>query len=193
MTLNENQQQEFSYAEAQAYAKERGFKRELIWWRKMYYLGKIGGRVVDFHGSRKTLFTKEEIDRVISEKPVLKVIISAFAFFFLFAFASLGMAQEIHIEALANSIYKAEGGIRAKKPYGILSVKCEGEKACRKVCINTIKNNIKRWERSGKKEPYFSFLARRYAPIGVANDPSGLNKNWLRNVSRFYEIEINKK
>jgi regulator of RNase E activity RraA len=30
-------------------------------------------------------------------------------------------------------------------------------------------------------------LARKWAPVGVANDPKNLNKNWLGNVRKFMQ------
>lgn len=90
------------------------------------------------------------------------------------------------IDRLAEAIYIAEGSDMAKKPYGILSVQCEGREQCGKICRNTIRNNLKRWDKAGRKEPYLEFLARRYAPIGVENDPKGLNRNWLKNVEFYY-------
>src|SRR3990167_7108119 len=50
-------------------------------------------------------------------------------------------------EQIVNAIYKAEGGKKTRFPYGIKSVKCEGEKECRKICLNTVKNNRVRYER----------------------------------------------
>lgn len=87
-------------------------------------------------------------------------------------------------DQIADAIYLAEGGVKAKKPYGILSVKCESHSECRRICINTIRNNVKRFSDYGHKDypDYLSFLASRYAPLGVENDPSNLNQNWLRNV-----------
>lgn len=94
---------------------------------------------------------------------------------------------------LANAIYKAEGGKKARKPYGVLSVQCDSEKQCREICINTIRNNAKRWKQkthnADKYPDYLSFLASRYAPVGVNNDPKNLNKNWLKNVKFFLEKE----
>jgi len=88
------------------------------------------------------------------------------------------------VNQLADSIFVAEGGFRAKKPYGILSVPCEGEKECRKICINTIRNNIERYIEWGHKKfpTYLDFLRSRYAPENVKNDPNNLNDNWLKNV-----------
>lgn len=85
-------------------------------------------------------------------------------------------------ERIADAIYIAEGGAKAKKPYGILSVKVANEAEARKVAINTVRNNWKRWHDAGKPGDYLEYLQKRYAPIGAKNDPSGLNKNWLKNV-----------
>jgi len=93
--------------------------------------------------------------------------------------------NEAEIDLLADAIYWAENS--KKYPYGIMSVTCKGEKDCRKICINTIKNQKKRYKRSTNKRDssYLKSLARRYAPIGVDNDPRGLNHNWLSNVMYF--------
>lgn len=94
--------------------------------------------------------------------------------------------QEAHLrpyfEQVVEAIYKAEGGERAKKPYGILSVPCSGKAECRNVCYNTVRNNWYRWDKAGRPGDYLEFLAKRYAPVGVANDPTGLNRNWVKNV-----------
>lgn len=90
------------------------------------------------------------------------------------------------IERLAESIYRAEGGTKAKKPYGILSIPCEGKEHCGRICRNTIRNNLKRWNNAGRKEPYLQFLANRYAPLFAENDPNGLNNHWLSNVRSIY-------
>lgn len=82
-------------------------------------------------------------------------------------------------ERLADAIYKAEGGDKAKAPYGILSVKVSGKDEARRVCLNTIRNNLKRWEKAGRPGDYIDFLADKYCPQSV--DPIG-NKNWKRNV-----------
>jgi hypothetical protein len=29
-------------------------------------------------------------------------------------------------------------------------------------------------------------IARKYAPVGAANDPNGLNKNWVNGVTKIY-------
>jgi len=103
--------------------------------------------------------------------------------FFSIVFAVFGQTDD----QIADAIYLAEGGELASKPYGILSVFCEGEEDCRVVYLNTIRNNRVRYADYGYKEydTYLEFLASRYAPIGAENDKTGLNFNWLTNVQYF--------
>ena len=93
-------------------------------------------------------------------------------------------AEIYDAEEIVNAIYIAEGGEEAKKPFGILSVSCNGYKECKEICYNTVVNNFDRWQLWGHKthKDYLSFLASRYAPVGAENDPTGLNKHWLNNV-----------
>jgi hypothetical protein len=88
---------------------------------------------------------------------------------------------------IVDSIYLAEGGAKAKKPFGILSVPCYDYETCRIIAYNTVRNNYRRWQAAGESGEYLEFLAQRYAPLGAANDPRGLNKNWIRNVRYFLE------
>jgi hypothetical protein len=90
-----------------------------------------------------------------------------------------------YFNKVVDAIYLAEGGSKAKVPYGILSVKVSSKEEARKVCYNTVRNNWKRWENSGNPGTYLEFLASRYAPVGAKNDPTGLNRNWIKNVSYF--------
>ena len=116
------------------------------------------------------------------------IVVSLLLFFVL-----LASANPIYIDytddEIADAIYLAEGGEKAKIPFGILSVKCDGYDECRQICLNTIRNNRKRFADYGYKEfdTYLEFLASRYAPINCENDPANLNKNWLRNVKFFLE------
>jgi hypothetical protein len=94
-------------------------------------------------------------------------------------------AGQIDPERLADAIYVAEGGSKTRHPYGVLSVKVRTEAEARHVCLVSITNNLARWERAGRPEPFILFMARRWAPVGAANDPHGLNLNWVRNVTRI--------
>jgi hypothetical protein len=95
--------------------------------------------------------------------------------------SSVGYCSNIDIERLATAIYHAEGGAKTRHPYGIL--KKYKTTTPRQACINTIKSNLKRWDGQGD---FILFLSRTYAPIGASNDPTGLNKNWVKNVTYFY-------
>jgi hypothetical protein len=111
--------------------------------------------------------------------------------FFLLVFAGLillwhGVArsEEISVERLADAIYHAEGGAKTRHPYGILAK--YKHTTPRQACINTINSNYKRWVKAGKPGKFISWLGNTYCPVGAANDPTGLNKNWKRNVSYYY-------
>jgi len=70
---------------------------------------------------------------------------------------------EKKVEQLADAIFWAEGGYKTNFPYGIKSVKCEGYDECRRICKNTIKNNIRRYRKQSNKlansKSYLDFLA----------------------------------
>ena len=89
--------------------------------------------------------------------------------------------QVVDVEQLANAIYVAEGSV--KYPYGIKSIDTHGDAVyARKICINTIRNNIKRYNDSGRLVDYITFLGSRYCPVSAHE----LNKNWVRNVTSIY-------
>ena len=104
------------------------------------------------------------------------------------AFCLSASAEEYTNNEICHAIYKAEGGAKAKKPYGILSVPCEGVEDCRDICLNTIRNNRKRYANYGYKtfDTYLEFLSSRYCPVGAEND-NGTNQYWLDNVKYFLE------
>jgi hypothetical protein len=85
-------------------------------------------------------------------------------------------------EKMADVIYKAEGGSKTKWPYGVKSVKVKDAAEARRVTINSVKNNWRRWEKAGKPGGFIPFMAARWCP--VAADPVG-NKNWTANVTRL--------
>ena len=91
-------------------------------------------------------------------------------------------ADEININALANAIYRAENS--KTHPYGILAH--YKHTTPRQACINTIKNAIRRYEKTNKRSDFITFLSLTYCPIGAMNDPRGLNKNWVKNVRYYY-------
>ena len=104
----------------------------------------------------------------------------------LLAWSGIGQASEfIDQERLADAIYLAEGGAKAKVAYGILSVKVKDKSEARKVCINTINRNLARWQwarQEGDKRDYITFLGSRYCPTSEHS----LNKHWVNNVKELY-------
>jgi hypothetical protein len=90
--------------------------------------------------------------------------------------------EAINVNKMVKAIYIAEGGRNAKKPFGVLSVPCEGFKACESICRNTVRNNIRRWKSTGMGEDFISFIGERYAPRSC----SPLNANWIPNVRKIY-------
>lgn len=85
-------------------------------------------------------------------------------------------------EEICQSIYIIEGGEKTNFPYGIKSVSCNGKEECKKICLNTVRNNRKRFSDYGYREykTYLEFLASRYCPKGEY-----LCENWLGNL-KFY-------
>jgi hypothetical protein len=93
--------------------------------------------------------------------------------------------QQAYFDKLTQVIYQIEGGAKAKYLYGIVSIKYKNEAEAKKICTNTIRNNWYRWKQNSKGMTFDAYLAGVYCPVGAANDPKGLNVNWLRNF-RFY-------
>ena len=85
------------------------------------------------------------------------------------------------VEALADAIFHAEGS--QSKPYGIMLEGCQAStpKTCRKYAINTIRNNIVRYNRLPSPPSFVTYLAGIYAPPHVHY----LNINFEKNVRWF--------
>lgn len=83
-----------------------------------------------------------------------------------------------NIEKIVDSIFLAEGGSRAKKPFGVISVHCSGYKSCRKVAHTTVRRTIDRYKKVRSNEDFFLFLGKRYAPKAAGNNPT----QWAKNV-----------
>ena len=92
---------------------------------------------------------------------------------------TISVSSAIDADKLADAIYRAEGGSRAKVPYGILSVKTRDAGHARRVCLNTIRNNHCRWQKAGQPGEFVDYLGNVYCPKSA--DPVG-NGNWRRNV-----------
>ena len=91
--------------------------------------------------------------------------------------------SEVYASRLADAIRLAENS--RVHPYGVMSRHRLSEGEARRWCLNTIRHHYECWERGGRRGDFVSALARVYAPLGAANDPHGLNRNWVRNVSKL--------
>jgi hypothetical protein len=81
-------------------------------------------------------------------------------------------------EEIVNAIWCAEGKYKADYLYGIRSVKYKDEAEARQICLNSVRNNKKRWAKAGKSEDFIVFMGKRYSPPKI-------NPNWVRNVNYF--------
>lgn len=144
-------------------------------------------------GLRISMYKPEEMPLTDNEIQLFKSALTLIATIvicaiMLVAGCNQAMAEEYTDEQIVNAIRKAEG----TWTYGTKSIKCETEKECRKICFNTVRNNRKRYQialRNGYSKPFLRFLKDRYCPDNVSNDPTGLNKNWEKNVRYFLSKE----
>jgi len=90
------------------------------------------------------------------------------------------MPSTVYENQLADAIYLAEGGDKTRHPYGILG---DFEQPAREICINTIRHRYNDWVIGGCQGDFVVYLANFYCPVGADNDPSGLNSNWIKNVT----------
>jgi hypothetical protein len=90
-------------------------------------------------------------------------------------------------EAIANAIYKAEGGNKAQHPYGIM-IKYKITTP-RQACLNTIKHQRKKFAKQNKEKDFINFLGNVYCPTTGKLRPAEqrLNKNWVHNVKYFLQ------
>ena len=82
-------------------------------------------------------------------------------------------------DKLADAIYIAEGGLRARVPYGVLAQPTTDVNAARCTTLITINRNWRRWFDAGQPGAFVDFMADRWCP--PSDDPVG-NINWKRNV-----------
>ncbi len=109
----------------------------------------------------------------------------------------LEQACEVGVPAcLLAAIRLAENG-RAGREFGVLSEGAETYEKQARICALSIRNNQFRYvaqigvwpvdTKTGQTSRGFvEFMASRWAPTGVANDPDGLNKNWPGNVWKYF-------
>lgn len=94
----------------------------------------------------------------------------------------IGGCQVAHAytdEQIVRAIGKAENS--KKFPYGVKSIKCQGNE-CRQICLNSVRNAKKRWQKAGNPGDFIVFMGRRYSPPNI-------NPNWVGLVKFFLNKE----
>ena len=122
----------------------------------------------------------EEINS-IKNKIIIVLLCTIFGILLLIYFTRSADSKDYTNEKIADAIYLAEGGKKARVLYGILSIKTTNPK---QVCLNTIKNHRLRHKKHSCKLDFIVCLGNRYCPSSV--DFIG-NRNWIRNVNKFLE------
>lgn len=97
--------------------------------------------------------------------------------------------------ALLAAIRKAENG-RPGREFGVLSVSAPTLEGQARVAANTVRNTLQRYAQHGGQavepatgrytEGFLRYLSARYAPVGAANDPQGLNRSHAANLIALY-------
>jgi hypothetical protein len=83
-------------------------------------------------------------------------------------------------EEIVNAIGRAENSV--KYPYGIKSINTHGDAVyARRICLNTVRNNRRRFAEQTKEQDFIVFLGSRFCPPAV----HPLNRSWVGNVKYF--------
>jgi len=95
--------------------------------------------------------------------------------------------------SMLYAIRRAENG-RMGREFGVLSPRAMEQKGdTPQMTLDrqagwaaaSILSNRKKYEASDKSKPFEEFMGNIWAPQGVANDPTNLNANWAKNVTKF--------
>ena len=119
--------------------------------------------------------------------------------------ASVPAAEKVLIKDAASraavdprflgALRRAENGGPGRE-FGVLSVSAPTYEDQVRLAAASIRRNVERFEASGRvavdpatgrySEEFIRFFSNRYAPVGAANDPTGLNQHHARNLIRLY-------
>ena len=91
------------------------------------------------------------------------------------------------MDALLAAMVRAEGGVEAFVRAVQCSVpSCRTFPEAQEIGRRTIQHAL--WDRAMVDPAAFvAFLSSRWAPVGAANDPTGLNAHWAGNVTAVYQ------
>lgn len=95
-----------------------------------------------------------------------------------------GVAQNFNLDpALVQAVVTAEGNIVRAVQCSIPDVTTR-DQALRVLCRSII-HAMSDYIRTKETAPFIVFFGSRWAPLGVANDPTNLNSNWVGNVQKL--------
>lgn len=119
----------------------------------------------------------------------MKTIVLCIACLLLLVLLSMQGCESTEDDRLAMAIYHAEGGDKAKYPFGIRSVHCDSFSDCKNICEKTIRNNRYRFAQDGHKRyrSYLEYLADRYCPSHGRKNAQAEHDAWLKNVKFFLQ------
>lgn len=98
---------------------------------------------------------------------------------FALVLAALPIQASPDMDRLLDAVWKAEGGKKARVPYGITTVRVNSPSHGRAIARRTLTRGLN--ERPDL--PWIEATARVYCPIEA--DPVG-HRNWKKNVWHFY-------
>lgn len=81
---------------------------------------------------------------------------------------------------IADALWIAEGGHRARNHFGITTVMIRDYAHARAIALSAIRQEWDRWERGGRRGTYYAHLARRWCP--PSHDRRG-HRNLVRNLT----------
>ena len=98
-------------------------------------------------------------------------------------------AYKHELAAIVAAIRYAENGTTYQ--YGIIHKRCpKTYRGQAGWCAATVQKNWDRYLTAGGDSrdivSYITYLGGKYCPIGADNDPNGLNKHWIENVTHHY-------
>lgn len=87
-----------------------------------------------------------------------------------------------YLAPIVAAIRYAENGGPGRE-YGILHARVKPTyRSQAGWCAATVQ---KTWDRWSGTEGFITYLGARYCPVGADNDPKGLNRHWVGNVTKF--------
>ena len=95
------------------------------------------------------------------------------------------VAAEFNLDpALVQAVVKAEGNIVRAVQCSVPTIETR-EQAIRITC-RTIVHRLWQFAKEQQPSAFVAYMGASWAPVGAKNDPQGLNKNWVPNVTRLW-------